>query len=155
MHSEQAAPHGDSIVARLLAGFVGAVCRRPWLTLALATVLAVASAHVFCTRIEFRTQRSDLINPHKDYQRRWRQYLDEFGNDEDMVVVVQGPSRSSADHHRDRMKAALGALADRVRERPELFDRLFYKVDPVTSATARCSFSLPSKFNRCRTTSAT
>lgn len=122
MHSEHADPHGGSLIPRLLAGFVGAVCRRPWLTLTVAGLLVLASLHVFCTRIQFRTQRSDLINPHKDYQRRWRQYLDEFGNDEDMVVVVQGRDR-------ERMKAGLAALADRVREKPELFDRLFYKVD--------------------------
>jgi hopanoid biosynthesis associated RND transporter like protein HpnN len=92
------------------------------LVLASCVVLALASTCAFYNYLEYRTQRSDLISPNKDYQKRWRQYLAEFGNDDDMVVVVQGADR-------DRMKLALEALAGEVRQKPELFDRLFYKVD--------------------------
>src|SRR5262249_60016273 len=58
----------------------------------------------------------------KDYQQRWRQYLAEFGDDDDMVVVVEGADRAP-------MVAAIERLADAVRGQPERFDRLFYKVD--------------------------
>jgi hopanoid biosynthesis associated RND transporter like protein HpnN len=77
---------------------------------------------MFFTRLEYRTQRSDLISPNKDYQQRWRQYLAEFGNDDDIVVVVQGTARP-------RMQRALDALAAAVGRQPDRFDRLFYKVD--------------------------
>src|SRR5262249_16393616 len=66
--------------------------------------------------------RNDLISPHKDCQQRWRQYLAEFGDDDDVVAVVRGADQA-------RMEQALEALAERVRARPESFDRLFYKVD--------------------------
>src|SRR5262249_13770442 len=52
----------------------------------------------------------------------WKQYLAEFGDDDDIVVVVKGDRKA-------RMQDALEALAAEVRSRPELFDRLFYKVD--------------------------
>ncbi|TMQ29440.1 MAG: hypothetical protein E6K70_25680, partial [Planctomycetota bacterium] len=68
------------------------------------------------------TQRSDLISPNKDYHKRWREYLAEFGNDDDIVVVVKGSDRK-------RMEEALDLLAKRVQDQPALFDRLFYKVD--------------------------
>ncbi len=110
------------VVPRLLAALVTAVCRRPILVLTACLAVAAVSCWAFCTRLEYQTQRTDLVNPDKAYQQRWRQYLAEFGNDEDMVVVVQGSDRG-------RMTEALEALAGRVRGRPDLFDRLFYKVD--------------------------
>jgi hopanoid biosynthesis associated RND transporter like protein HpnN len=122
MSAEQVPPGGATVIQRLLVGLVSAVCRRPWLVLGAALAVSAASLYAFCTRLEYRTQRTDLVNPDKDYQRRWQQYLAEFGNDEDMVVVVQGSDR-------ERMKAALEELGARVREQPGRFDRLFYKVD--------------------------
>ena len=84
------APEVPSRVARLLVRLVAAVCRYPGLVLAVAALLCVASAWLFSTRLSYRTQRTDLVHPDKDYQRRWQRYLDEFGDDDDMVVVVQG-----------------------------------------------------------------
>src|SRR5262249_36615517 len=42
--------------------------------------------------------------------------------DDDIVVVVKGEDRP-------KMRAALDTLAAKVQARPDLFDRLFYKVD--------------------------
>lgn len=111
-------------IQRLLVGLVELSCHNPWLTLGLAAVLCILSAYVACTRLEYRTQRSELIHPDKDYQKRWRQYVAEFGDDDDMVVVVKSPSADRA-----TMRAALDALAGEVQQQPERFDRLFYKVD--------------------------
>ena len=122
MSAEQVPTGEATAVQRLLVGLVTVVCRRPWLVLAAALALSAVSLYAFCTRLEYRTRRTDLVNPDKDYQRRWQQYLAEFGNDDDMVVVVQGSDRG-------RMKAALDDLGARVRAQPGRFDRLFYKVD--------------------------
>jgi hypothetical protein len=111
-----------TVVHRWLVGLVLAVCRRPRLVLATALALAVLSTWAFCTRLTYQTHRNDLVSPNKDHQQRWRNYLAEFGNDDDMVVVVQGSDRRA-------MKEAMEQLAVRVRRRPEQFDRLFYKVD--------------------------
>src|SRR5947199_2104875 len=115
-------PAAHAFGPRLLVSFVDACCRWRWTVVFISFVIAAVSATVFYTRLEYRTQRSDLMNPHKDYQERWRAYLREFGDDDDMVVVVEG-----TDH--DRMTAALEHLADEVRLRPQQFERLFYKVD--------------------------
>ncbi len=52
----------------------------------------------------------------------WQQYVKEFGDDDDMVVVVRGKDRG-------QMIAALEDVAAQVRQSPNLYDRLFYKVD--------------------------
>src|SRR5438270_14060064 len=112
----------NAFIPRLLTRLVAAVCRAPRTVLIVSAVISLVSAWEFYARLEYRTQRSDLMNPHKDYQKRWRAYLSEFGDDDDMVVVVEGANR-------DCMTAALEHLAIDVRSQPERFDRLFYKVD--------------------------
>ncbi len=122
MVSEPISPHERSVVCRLLVGLVSFVCRHPWPVLLLSLTVAGASVWAAATRLQYKTQRDDLVSPNKEYQRRWRAYLNEFGDDEDIVVVVKGSDRP-------QMKQALEALAARVRGRADLFDRLFYKVD--------------------------
>ncbi len=122
MMSEPTSPHERSPVRRLLHALVSAVCRWPLLVLLLSLTLAGLSIYAAGTRLQYKTQRNDLVSPHKDYQQRRRDYLAEFGDDDDIVVVVKGEDRP-------RMEKALDALAVRVQARPDLFDRLFFKVD--------------------------
>jgi hopanoid biosynthesis associated RND transporter like protein HpnN len=128
--------HDTALIPRLLANLVAAVCRAPRTVLVVSTVLAIVSAWGFYNRLEYRTQRSDLMNPQKDYQQRWRSYLAEFGDDDDMVVVVEGKDKA-------RMEAALESLAAGVRDKPAVFDRLFYKAD-LRQLRTRALLFLPS-----------
>jgi hopanoid biosynthesis associated RND transporter like protein HpnN len=111
-----------SFFRRSLVRLVSAVCRYPRLVLALAFSLCAFSIFVSATRLQYRTERSDLVNPHKVYQQRWRQYLEEFGDDDDIVVVIQG-------NNRPEMEKALEDLAGEIAKQLSVFDRLFYKVD--------------------------
>lgn len=122
MNPEQARVPETRIVYRLLAGLVMRVAHWPWLVLAIVAGLCALSLYFACTRLDYQSQRDDLINPQKEVQQRWRQYLAEFGKDDDMVVVVQGTDRR-------QMTAALETLAAQVGRQTEHFDRLFYKVD--------------------------
>ena len=109
-------------VRRFLLGLVGAVCDHPRLVLALSLVLCLASALASLSCLRYHTSRNDLISARKDYQQRWQKYLAEFGDDDDLVFVVQG------DDH-DRMKQSLDSAAAALRRQPALFDRVFCKVD--------------------------
>jgi hopanoid biosynthesis associated RND transporter like protein HpnN len=106
----------------LLLAFVSTVCRYPVTVLAVSLLLSALSIVTALTTLQYHTQRNDLLSAHKDYQKRWQRYLDEFGDDDDMVVVVRGTDRT-------KMEQALEAVAARIREQPTLFNRLFYKVD--------------------------
>jgi predicted RND superfamily exporter protein len=110
---------------RVMIGLVSAACRRPALVLTIAVAVCGLSLYASSTRLEYRTERSDLISPHKDYQQRWRQYLAEFGDDDDIVVVVQG----SGPADRAAMVRAIEAIAVKLAAQPACFDRLFFKAD--------------------------
>ena len=122
MNPAQAPPHEAGFVRRLLVALVGTVCRFPRSVLALSAALCAVSLYAAFFHLQYRTQRGDLISPRKECQRRWHNYVKEFGDDDDIVVVVKGSDR-------DAMIAALEQVADRVRQKPGLFDRLFYKAD--------------------------
>src|SRR5262245_26198067 len=115
-------PADQSVFHRGLASLVVAASRYPRTVVFASLALAAASVAGSLTTLQYQTQRSDLISPHKDSQQRWKQYLAEFGEDDDIVVVVQGANRA-------RMQAALEALAAQVAKQDRLFERLFYKVD--------------------------
>jgi uncharacterized protein len=122
MNAEADQPHGPSLTQRLLIFLVSMACRYPKHVLGTALVACALSIYASATRLEYRTERSDLVSPRKDYQQRWRKYLAEFGEDDDIVVVVRGANR-------DQMVAGLDRLALDFQKHQELFERLFYEVD--------------------------
>lgn len=65
------------------------VLRYPRATLAIALAAAILASLWSFERLGFRTNRLDLLNPRSDFNRRWLKYLDEFGRDDDLVVVVE------------------------------------------------------------------
>jgi hopanoid biosynthesis associated RND transporter like protein HpnN len=126
-----------SFFRRCLIRLVSAVCRFPRLVLILALLGCAFSLYAAGRFLQYHTERSDLVSPNKIYQQRWHQYLQEFGDDDDIVVVVQGTERS-------QMEQALEALAEQIGSRSNLFDRLFYKVD-LRSLHRRALLFLPTE----------
>jgi hopanoid biosynthesis associated RND transporter like protein HpnN len=125
------------LLARALAGLVAWVGRRPWLVLA-ATFLSCAACGVYTwNHLTYLTHRNDLISRNKDYLKRWQQYVEEFGDDDDMVVVVRGNDRA-------KMQLALDAIAHEVEQRPKSFERLFYRID-LRPLHARALLFLPTE----------
>jgi hopanoid biosynthesis associated RND transporter like protein HpnN len=120
---------------RLLARFVGLVCRWPVLTLTCALFAAGLSVYLACAHLQFHTQRSDLLSSDKDCVQRLQKHIAEFGDDDDMVVLVQGADRP-------KMEQALEHLAAEISLEPQLFDRLFYKCD-LRSLRNRALLFLP------------
>src|SRR5262245_6108734 len=94
MKAEAEQRQTGALVPRLLVGLVGWVCGHPRLVLAVGLGLCVVSAVGSWRGLEYHTQRTDLISPRKEYQQRWREYLAEFGDDDDMVVVVEGRDKA-------------------------------------------------------------
>ena len=122
MNPAQPPPHEAGFVRGLLIALVRTVCRFPRGVLAVSAGLCALSLYAALFHLQYHTQRSDLISPRKECQQRWRNYIQEFGDDDDVVVVVKGSDRA-------RMIAALEQVADRIRSQPNQFDRLFYKAD--------------------------
>lgn len=112
----------DGFLAALLVRSAALGRHRPWTVVAAVLVSCGLSLWFTATNLTCRTHRNDLIGSHRDYFRRWQQYTAEFGDDDDLVVVVRGRDRA-------KMQAALDATARRIQAHPDLFDRLFYRVD--------------------------
>ncbi len=113
--------HTDRL-ARFTTAFVARVARRPRAVLLVALALTAAAVWLAYSKLEYHTQRNDLLSADKACQKRWQKYLDCFGDDDDMVVVAEGTDRA-------QMQAALDDVAAEVKQRPELFDRVFHRAD--------------------------
>ncbi|MGF1583556.1 MAG: MMPL family transporter [Gemmataceae bacterium] len=122
MSNEQHRSDELSWVQRGLLGLVGVSQRFPKTVLVLVFLGIGLSVYLALTQLTFLTQRNDLVSPKRDHLQRWRQYVAEFGDDDDMVVVVRGNDAPD-------MKQALEELAQKLHEHSDLFDRVFYKVD--------------------------
>ena len=84
-----------------------------------ATVLALGLS---VGRLGFRTSRLDLLNPKSSYNRLWIEYINEFGDADDVVVVVEGRDRQQVVPVLEEVSTAL-AREDR------LFEAVLHEVD--------------------------
>ena len=74
------------------------------------------------TLIKFKTDRSDLIDPNADFQKRWLSYTKSFGESSDIVVVVESEERET-------IPRVLDELGRRMESEPELFEAVLFKID--------------------------
>jgi uncharacterized protein len=111
-----------SRLPRLLMLATAWFARHPWLTLTCCAFTLAVSIHLARTRLTYRTQRDDLMSPDKVCQVRWRNYVREFGSDDDIVFVIEG-----SDH--ERMLQAVQRLGAQLRQEPTYFDHVFTHVD--------------------------
>ncbi|MBN1393438.1 MAG: MMPL family transporter [Pirellulales bacterium] len=116
-------PRADfSIFSRPLEWIAKAVARFPVATLVLALAAAVASIWLTVTQLGFRTSRAELLSPTSDYNRRWLEYTREFGEKEDVVVVVEGDGR-------ERIAPVLDEVCRALEGRSDLFAAVMHETD--------------------------
>lgn len=85
------------------------VLRAPRWTLTLGLVFAGLAIWLAASSLQFKTNRLDLLNPDSGFQKRWLAYLEEFGDQDDVVVVVEGSEPET-------IKAAMHELATLLRD---------------------------------------
>ena len=106
----------------LLRGLVSVVCRYPLGVLLLSLSIVGVSLWAAATRLEYKTQRNDLVSPDKEYQQRWR-----------IISPSSATMTTSSSSSRARIGRAWSKRwkhwPSRVAGPARLFDRLFYKVD--------------------------
>ena len=114
---------GGSLLRDTLRGVTRHVARRPKITVFLVLLAASACIGGTICFIDFRTSRSDLIDPQASFHQRWKSYTEEFGEASDIVVVVESESPSL-------VKQALEDLGSGMRREPELFSSVFFRFEP-------------------------
>ena len=105
MHAEGKPRSEPSLAARPLAALTRWTNRRPWPTIVTAFALGVLAIVYSATQLTFRTSRLDLLNPKSGYNKLWIDYINEFGDEDDVVVVVEGD-------HRDQVAPVLARMAE-------------------------------------------
>jgi hopanoid biosynthesis associated RND transporter like protein HpnN len=112
-----------SRTGRLLRRLVRVSCRRPAVTVALSLLLAVLGIGYTLQALTFKTSVRDILPQKAGYVQRYGQYTREFGELEDIVVVVEAGSFEGA-------KAYASRLVQELHSSPVKFERIAYRIDP-------------------------
>jgi len=98
-------------------------CARPWLTVGLALFLALVSVDYTLTSMTFQTSALRLLPAGQPYVEKYRQYAAEFGELDDLAIVVKAPSLPEATVY-------AGRLVRELRARRVPLARVAYRIDP-------------------------
>ncbi|MFM8804747.1 MAG: hypothetical protein ACKOK8_12690, partial [Planctomycetia bacterium] len=111
-----------SLLGRALVTWTRLCLRAPVVILLGAVLSAVAAGAYTAQSLGYKVSRVDLLDPKSDYNKLWIDYIQEFGEDDDAVVVVEGPSR-------DCVVKVLEELSREVAQNDALFRSVLHEVD--------------------------
>lgn len=94
----------------------------PRTTVALALALGVVAAALALTHLGYKSGRTDLIATDSDYNQLWLQFNQEFGEQDDALIVVEGASR-------DQVVPVMRELSLALAKQPEHFRAVMHDVD--------------------------
>jgi hopanoid biosynthesis associated RND transporter like protein HpnN len=112
-----------STVGRLLHRLVALATARPMWTLVLSCLLAAASVVYALTTLTLKTSQRDLLPPGQPSVQRYAEYRQEFGDLDNIAVVVEASSLTEAKEYASR-------LAGELRDRHVPLKRVAYRIDP-------------------------
>jgi hopanoid biosynthesis associated RND transporter like protein HpnN len=112
-----------SRTGRVLRRLVRLSCRRPAVTVAISLLLAVAAIAYTTHALTFKTSTRALLPQDAGYVARYAEYAKEFGELEDIVVVVEAGSFEGA-------RAYAARLTEELKQAKVKFQRVAYRIDP-------------------------
>jgi hopanoid biosynthesis associated RND transporter like protein HpnN len=112
-----------SRTGRVLRRLVRLSCRRPGVTVAVSLLLAAAAVAYTAHALTFKTSPRALLPQDAGYVLRYAEYAKEFGELEDIVVVVEAGSFEGA-------RAYAARLTEELKQAPIKFQRVAYRIDP-------------------------
>src|ERR1700675_3661180 len=112
-----------STVGRLLRRLVGLAAARPIWALVLSCLLAAASVVYALTALTLKTSQRDLLPQRQPSLQRYTEYTREFGDLDDIAIVVEASSPTEAKEYASR-------LASELRTRQVPLERIAYRIDP-------------------------
>ena len=122
MSAERTPQAEPSLLARPLGWLTRLVVRFPIPTLALAVAAGLFALALAGSRLGFRTSRLDLISSECSYNRLWIEYINEFGDEDDVVVVVEGADRG-------QVVPVLEEISSALTRHDRLFHAVLHEVD--------------------------
>jgi len=135
--------HGGSLRVRLLERLAHATYRHPWMFIFGGLFFAVASLAVTQQWLTFKTSRDDLISRNQVYHRVNEAYDAEFGDREDLVIVIE-------DRDLRRTKKFARELATALEKDPRAAREVLYRIDPDAFDGKALMFLSPDKLREVR-----
>lgn len=120
--SNQADHQPMSLMARALGAGCELAVRRPWAVIGAAVALACVALLITGLKLGYRTSRLDLVGAESEFDKIWRNYIAEFGGDDDAVIVVEGAGPEA-------VKPAMRDLAQQLAQQPRHFENILHEVD--------------------------
>jgi len=114
--------HAPGLLARVLVAWTRLASRAPGVVIAVAVLSAVLAGVWTSRHLGYKVGRVDLLDPESDYNKLWIDYAREFGEEDDAVIVVEGPER-------ERVIAVLDELSREVARHDDLFHSVLHEVD--------------------------
>ena len=124
-----------SLAGRGLRALVRLCCRFPRLTVTLGLGLSIAGVLVAASRLTFETSGLHLLPPGQAYVERYREYSRDFGELDEIIIVVRSPTVEAS-------KAFAARLVDELRAGPIAFNHLAYRAT-LDGLTTRGLLYLP------------
>jgi hopanoid biosynthesis associated RND transporter like protein HpnN len=109
--------------SRGLRGLVRLACVWPLVTVVLSVLLAAAAVSYTLHALTFKTSGRDLLPPGQSYVERYTEYTREFGDLDNIAVVVEARNLTVA-------KAYASRLFNELKRSPDKFRRITYRIDP-------------------------
>jgi hopanoid biosynthesis associated RND transporter like protein HpnN len=111
------------LIGRPLRALVRIACARPVTTVLIAAVLAALSVAYALNSLTFATSTRALLPPGRPYVERYTQYEREFGDLDNIAIVVEAPSLPEATLYANRLVRQLRAESVPLK-------RIAYRIDP-------------------------
>ena len=115
-------PAKTPVFAQPLESLTLLCCRFPVAVMAAALLLAIFCLYWSYENLGLKMSRLDLINPNSSFNKLWLDYVDEFGDDNEVIVVVEGTKN-------EEVSAVLQKLTGKIEEFPELYQDILHDVD--------------------------
>ena len=96
-----------SLTGRILQTVVGLCCAHPALTVSVAVAFAALGVGYAAHSLTLETSKFHLLPLHQRYATLYKDYAEDFGQLEDIVVVVQSPAVETSTAYAARLAAAL------------------------------------------------
>ncbi len=84
-----------SFLSETLAAITQFVVNHSKFSLALALIVSIGCILLTVFRLEFKTDRADLIDPTAAFHKKWINYTESFGSSSDLVCVVESDNPES------------------------------------------------------------
>ena len=112
----------SSLFARPLWSLTLICCRFPVMVLVAALLIAAMSLYWTYEHLGLKMSRLDLINPNSSFNQLWLDYIDEFGDFNEVIIVVEGTENGE-------VIPVLELLAEKIKEFPSRYQGILHGVD--------------------------